>query len=159
MSLSFNFLLIKRAEQYPLHRVVVKISGADSVKGPAAYRAQCKCLTTISLLSVSLSLCLSLSSHSHPSGWTYWSKMLRIPEALSTSCINTFMTPLCSPLQREVCYKYPHTGEHRWPRRGFPISSFHRTGSHCNSHPWEGRHASLGHWVMPGCQRCSMEAP
>ena len=58
---------------------------------------------------------------------------------------------LCSLLQMEVCSKHHRTTEHRCEWRGLPISSFLRPGSHCVSHPGEGRHASLA--------KCSKEAP
>lgn len=158
MSLSFNFLLIKRAEEYPPHRVVVEITGADSVKGPAAYRAQSKRPTTISLLSVSLSLSLSAVILIPLDGLTdlKWSEFLRHCQPHAS----TLLWPRSVLYYRErSAINIPHTGEHRRQQRGFPISSFHRTGSHYNSHRWEGRHVSLGHWVTPGCQRCSEEAP
>lgn len=101
-----------------------------------AEQAPNKCPATIRLLSTCL---FSLSNLTSLAG---------VSELKCSALLNTVNLPhvhcedhLSSLLQME----------HRCEWRGLPISSFLRPGSHCVSHPGEGRHASL--------EKSSKEAP
>lgn len=96
-----------------------------------------KCPTTVSLLSTCLSF--SLSNLTSPAGVTEL-KCSAFPNTVNLTHVHC-EERLCSLLQMEVCCKHHRPTEHRceWS----PISSLLRPGSHCVSHPGEGRHASL----------------
>ena len=111
-----------------------------------AEQAPNKCPATVSLLSTCL---FSLSNLTSLAG---------VSELKCSALLNTVNLThvhcedhLSSLLQMEVCSKHHRITQHRCEWRGLPISSFLRPGSHCVSHPGEGRRASL--------EKSSKEAP